>query len=315
MTKAAAPLRLGVIGARGHTGEQLLRILARHPRFDVVVASSRAQAGARVRDHVRGWPGDLRFSAPDPAQLNDLDAVVLALPNGHSAAYLEEARAETVVVDLSADHRFDPAWRYGLVERNRAGLSGARRVANPGCYATGAQLALGPALDVIRGEPCVFGVSGYSGAGTTPSRKNDVDVLRDNLLPYALVGHVHEREISHHLGRPVRFTPHVAAFFRGISLTLSVSLRAPLSAAALRERYAAAYAREPLVEVCDAIPEVRDNVGRPVVRVGGFATEGKRAVWVATLDNLLKGAATQAVQNLNLACGLPEHTALGLEES
>jgi len=301
--------RVGVIGARGYTGRELLQILDAHPDVEISVAASGSAAGRPVTDEVPSFSKGLRFTEPEPEACSGLDAVLLALPNDTSAPFvdvIERASPDTVVVDLSADHRFSDDWVYGLVERNRHALQGARRIANPGCYATGMQLAIAPLLDVLAQDPVVFGVSGYSGAGTTPSRKNDPEVLADNLLPYALAGHVHEREASRHLGTPVRFMPHVASFFRGISLTIALTARAELARDDVLARYRAAYADEPLVEIVDTIPEVKDNAGQHGVRIGGFSVDGRRLVVVATLDNLLKGAATQAVQNLNLGLGLDE---------
>ncbi|MFO0661572.1 MAG: Asd/ArgC dimerization domain-containing protein [Polyangiaceae bacterium] len=152
-------------------------------------------------------------------------------------------------------------------------------------------------------------MSGYSGAGTTPSPKNDPELLRDNLMPYSLVGHVHEREVSRHLGKTVRFMPHVAPFFRGIMLTISTELSQPISSAAeLMARYESRYRDKSLIRVQKDAPWVRDVMNRHEVVVGGFAVDptGTHAVVVVTIDNLLKGAATQALQNLNLALGFDE---------
>jgi N-acetyl-gamma-glutamyl-phosphate reductase len=232
---------------------------------------------------------------------------------------LDRARPETVLLDVSADHRFDDAWEYGLPEINRARLRGARRIANPGCYATAAALAVAPLREGdLRGRLATvvhaFGVSGYSGAGATPSPRNDVALLRDNLIPYSLVDHTHEREVMRHAG-PVWLLPHVASFFRGITMTVSVNFSEPVPRASLRDGYARFYAGEPLLHVVDDIPLVRDAVNHPHATLGGFATgerddgahsSSRHGVLVVTLDNLLKGAASQAVQNLNLALGLPE---------
>jgi N-acetyl-gamma-glutamyl-phosphate reductase common form len=305
--------RIGLVGARGFTGRELLRLIAAHPELELALACSGSAAGKPVRDVAPELDTDLTFVAPDPSRLADLDAVVLALPNEASAPYVEAAADEQVVVDLSADHRFDDRWAYGLPERRRATLRGARRIANPGCYATGAQLAIGPLVEVLRGEPVIFGVSGYSGAGAKPSRKNDLDVLKDNLVPYAPQGHVHEREVSRHLGHRVRFHPHVAAWFQGIALTVSMSLTRPLDLAELDARYRAAYDGEPLVDYGEVAPEVRDISGRPGAAVGGLTVDDEgRVVVVATLDNLLKGAAVQALQNLNLALGYDELTGIAI---
>lgn len=296
-------LRVGLVGARGYVGAELIALLAGHPGLELAFAASRQGVG----EAVAGAPG-LRMDALTPETVAGwgADAVVLALPNELTRAYVPMIAADTVIVDLSADHRFDPTWVYGLPERGRARIVGARRIANPGCYATGMQLGLAPLLGLLAGPPQVFGVSGYSGAGTTPSPRNDPARLRDNLLPYALIGHLHEREVAHQLGHPLHFTPHVASFFRGISLTIAAPLKRPETAASLLARYREAYAGEPLVAVGAEIPEVARAAGRHGVCIGGFAAEGARAVLVVTLDNLLKGAATQALQNLNLALGLAE---------
>jgi N-acetyl-gamma-glutamyl-phosphate reductase len=315
--------RVVVVGARGHTGAELLPLLHHHPRFELVAVGSSSAAGEPVSAHIRGMEDcRLAFTDIQPQDLAGLeaDACVLALPNGVAARYVEvidRHRPQTVIVDLSADHRFDPAWAYGQPERFSDLLAGARRIANPGCYATGMQLGLAPLIDQLSGAPAAFGVSGYSGAGTTPSRKNDPAVLADNLLPYTLVDHMHEREVAHHIGHALRFLPHVAPFFRGISLSFAVETREPQTEQGLLERYRDFYAGFPLVGVRAAIPEVRDVRGTHDVVLGGFCVSSldpHRVSLVAVLDNLLKGAATQAVQNLNLAFGLDALTGLAVKE-
>ena len=302
-----------VVGARGYTGSELLPLLWRHPDIELKAVGSRSAAGQAVADKVPGLEGcALAFSDITPASLgaHPADAYVLALPNGQAKEYVAAIDAlgtDTVVVDLSADHRFDDTWVYGQPERFGDRIRGARRIANPGCYATGMQLALAPLVDRLRAPPVAFGVSGYSGAGRTPSRRNDPDVLRDNLLPYALADHVHEREVSHHLGHEVRFLPHVAPFFRGISLTVSALIDPPMEPAGLEALYRAAWEDHPLVTVQEQAPEVAQVRGRHGVIIGGFTASrfapGQVSL-VCVLDNLLKGAATQALQNLNLAFGL-----------
>ena len=315
-------IRVGLVGARGHVGTELIRLLANHPGFEIAFVSSREREGQRLADHEAAYGGGLRYTSLDAAGVaaSGVDAVVLGLPNGLAAPYvaaLDAQAPQTVIVDLSADFRFDAAWAYGLPERNRAGLAGARRISNPGCYSTAMQLALAPMLDLLDGPAQCFGVSGYSGAGTTPSDKNDPAKLHDNLMPYALVNHVHEREVTRHLGHPVEFMPHVAPHFRGITMTVNAHLREPTSLDALRARYAAAYTNEPLVRVVDGAPWVSRIANRHGVEIGGFALSdnGRRLVVVATLDNLLKGAATQALQNLNLAFGLAETAGITVEWS
>lgn len=305
--------RLGLIGARGYVGAELIRLIAAHPRFELSLVSSRERAGQAVADHHPEVGGDLRYVDASPASIAEhaLDAVVLALPNGMAAPYvsaLNAAAAATVVLDLSADYRFDPDWYYGLPELTRSTYRGQKRISNPGCYATAMQLALAPMREWLAGPAQCFGVSGYSGAGTTPSDKNDPEKLRDNLMPYSLIGHVHEREVSLQLGAATQFLPHVAPHFRGLTITANLTLSKAFSLEQVRERYRDFYAGEPLVAVQDEAPWVSAIAGKPGALLGGFtlAEDGRRLVLVSALDNLLKGAATQALQNLNLAFGYPE---------
>lgn len=326
----AARASVALIGARGYVGTELMALIAGHPGLRLSLVSSRELAGqpvpAALGGPVDGDGGGLHYCQLEPEGVaarvasDRPDVWILALPNGLSApwvAAIDAVSPEAVIVDLSTDHRaasLDPAsgWVYGLPERNRPALQGARRVANPGCYATGVQLGLGPILDLLVAAPHAFGVSGYSGAGTTPSPRNDPEALRDNLMPYALTGHAHEAEVRGQLGRTVHFMPHVAPFFRGLALTLSFEVAPGVTRDDLVARYVARYADEPLVRYGEALPLVRDAAGDHGVRLGGLAFEpatGHGAIAV-TLDNLLKGAATQALQNVNLALGLPERLGL-----
>lgn len=341
---------VGIVGARGHTGAELIQLLAGHPGFELAAVSSRELDGQRVADHVPQYAGGLCYRSLAHEELGSLglDAWVLALPNGKSDACLASlatvdapgvsgaagaadasnrtlpfdpdggpasASRAPVIVDLSADHRFDDAWYYGLPELTRDGYSGQRLIANPGCYASAMQLAVAPMLDLLAGPVQCFGVSGYSGAGTTPSDRNDVAKLHDNLMPYALVDHLHEREVGRHLGTDVEFMPHVAPHFRGITLTANMHLQEPVSAEAVEAAYRVRYEDEPLIRVTTDAPWVSRIAGRHGVEIGGFtvSADGHRLVVVATLDNLLKGAATQALQNLNLAFGYPEVQGIPLD--
>jgi N-acetyl-gamma-glutamyl-phosphate reductase len=308
---------VGIVGARGHTGAELIRLVAAHPGLELAFVSSRELAGQPVREHVAEYTGALRYEnlSHEDVAAKAADAVVLALPNGKAGEIvtaIDAVKPDTVIVDLSADFRFDERWYYGLPELTRGAYAGQRRIANPGCYATAMQLAIAPLKDELAAPPACFGVSGYSGAGTTPSDRNDPLKLRDNLMPYALADHVHEREVTRQLGVPVEFMPHVAPHFRGITMTVNLWLRQSMTREAVKARYADFYADEPLVRVVDEAPWVSAIAGRHHAEIGAFtlAPGGKRVVVVATLDNLLKGAATQALQNLNLALGFDEWSAI-----
>lgn len=305
MTTVSDTHPVGIVGARGYTGAELVRLVEIHPALSLVFAGSRELAGRPV-------PGvdDMEFESlgPDDLSPREVDAVFLALPDGASEPYVAALEDDVAIVDISADHRFDDTWQYGLPELFREKLSGAMRIANPGCYATVSQIALAPLVESVSGVPAVFGVSGYSGAGSTPSPRNDPERLADNLMPYKLVGHNHERETIRHLGIEVRFIPHVHPAFRGLLVTAHIPLAEPSTPEEIRGRFEARFGQEPLIEIRDAIPELKEGANRPGVIVGGFETsdDGLNAVVIAAEDNLLKGAAVQAIQNLNLALGLPE---------
>ena len=310
--------RIGLVGARGHVGAELIALLAAHPGFELGLVSSRERDGQPVADHVPAYTGGLRYRniGDDALAGEDMDAYVFALPNGKAVLCVEPiaaAKPDAVMIDLSADHRFDGGWYYGLPELTRGDYRDQKRISNPGCYATAMQLAIAPMRDLLAGPAQCFGVSGYSGAGTTPSDKNDPDKLRDNLMPYALAGHLHEQEVTRHLA-PVQFMPHVAAYFRGLTVTANLHLALAVSMDEVHARYRGRYDAEPLVEVQDPAPWASAIAGRHGAVVGGFtlADDGRRLVVVSALDNLLKGAATQALQNLNLAFGYDEFEGIPL---
>jgi len=324
------PFLIGLVGARGHTGRELIRLIAAHPDLMLAYAVSREWAGRPVAEIAPEERDGCIFEAlgPDETAKRRADVVILALPDGAGAPYVEAIDRHAprrVIVDLSADRRFDGAWAYGLPELNRAALNGARRIANPGCYATAMQLALAPLVERLEGPASVFGVSGYSGAGTKPGPRNDVERLKDNLMPYALAGHTHEREASRHLGAPVRFSPHVHPAFSGLIVTVHAPLRAPIDKPDLMRLFEKKYANEPLIALRNAPPELKDGTGRSGVLIGGFDVggdglgneqrQGRWAVVCAAEDNLLKGAAVQAMQNVNLALGLDEMTGLSASGS
>ena len=309
---------IGIVGARGYVGVELIKLISTHPHFVLGFVSSRELNGQRVADHVPDYREELRYTSIHHETLGDqdVDAYVLALPNGKAAvcvAGIESGNPDAVILDLSADYRFDDDWHYGLPELTRKTYAGQKRISNPGCYATAMQLAIAPMRDLLTGPVQCFGVSGYSGAGTTPSDKNDPSKLHDNLMPYTLIDHLHEREVSRHLA-PVEFMPHVAAHFRGLTITANLHLSEATTLDAVRARYRDRYADENLIRLSDEAPWVSPIARRHDVEIGGFtlSDDGKRLVVVSVLDNLLKGAATQALQNLNVAFGHDEFAGIVL---
>jgi N-acetyl-gamma-glutamyl-phosphate reductase/acetylglutamate kinase len=318
------PARVALIGARGYTGQALINLLNSHPHMDLRHVSSRELAGTKLKGYEKRDITYENLTAEDVRLMEergDIDCWVMALPNGVCKPFVdavEEGKGpnNSVIVDLSADYRFDSKWTYGLPELvNRADIAKATRISNPGCYATAAQLGIAPLVPFLGGQPTIFGVSGYSGAGTKPSPKNDVENLTGNIIPYSLTDHIHEREISTHLGAPVAFIPHVAVWFQGIHHTISIPLKEKMTSRDIRNLYQERYAGERLVKVIGEPPSVKAISGKHGVEIGGFGvhSSGERVVVCATIDNLLKGAATQCLQNMNLALGFAEYEGIPLD--
>ncbi|MEM6648826.1 MAG: N-acetyl-gamma-glutamyl-phosphate reductase [Pseudomonadota bacterium] len=305
------PYTVGLVGARGHVGREMMALIEASPDFELVMATSREHDGKMISAVFDMLKSDVIFEAltPDAVAARGCDILVLGLPNGLAAPYVEaiEANApKTLLLDLSADYRHEPGWVFGLSDLLPHDIKDATRIANPGCYATAAILALYPLKDIISGGVSVFGVSGYSGAGTTPGPKNDPDRLRDNILPYGFSGHGHQTEISKTIGHPVRFMPHVASFFRGLITTVSVSLKPGVSLAEIEQLYQDAYADNPTVHLQEDPPELREVASTPNAIIGGMALDESTNMLALSCvhDNLLKGAASQAMDNLRLALDL-----------
>jgi N-acetyl-gamma-glutamyl-phosphate reductase common form len=304
-------IRVGLIGARGYVGRELIGELDRSGEFELVYASSRALAGQELRE-TEGLSGLRRFGglvardlSPEEAAVESVDVVVLGLPNGLARLYVQALGHIPLIIDLSADHRHQDGWVYGSPELNGEALPGARRIANPGCYATAANLAVFGLLPACRGPISVFGVSGYSGAGTTPSPKNDPEVLKDNILPYGFGGHGHEGEIAAATGRSIVFAPHVASFFRGLIVTVVAPLTQAFTAQELAAMAEERFAPYPKVRVQPELPQLKDAAGTDFCIIGGMAVsqDGRSVTVSSVLDNLRKGAATQALENIRLALG------------
>ncbi|CAG8447480.1 1030_t:CDS:10 [Funneliformis caledonium] len=326
---STSPARVALIGARGYTGRNLISLLNAHPHLSLSHVSSRELEGQKLDGYTKDDIKYVNLKAEQVKEMQkngEVDCWVMALPNGVCAPFVQAVNegqvGKSLIVDLSADYRFTDEWTYGLPGRlihlelgDRNAITKATRISNPGCYATGSQIAIAPLIPYISESPTVFGVSGYSGAGTKPSPKNDPEFLKDNLIPYALTDHIHEREVSHRLGTSVNFIPHVASYFQGINITANIPLNKTFKSSEIKELFEQKYAGEKLIKVVEDIPLVKDNSEKHFVKVGGFGvhSSGKRVVVVATIDNLLKGAATQALQNMNLALGYDEYAGIPLE--
>jgi N-acetyl-gamma-glutamyl-phosphate reductase len=320
-------IRVGVLGASGYAGREAVRLLAGHGKAKIALASSESEAGASLSRLARGAP-ELALTRLEDADFSHCDAVLCCLPHGESARWARVARdAGAKVVDLSADLRVPggdtPEWArgavYGLPELHRSAIAGADVVANPGCYPTAALLSIAPLLRrcLVSAPVVIDAASGVTGAGRSPKREMLFAEVAEDFRAYAVGNtHRHLAEMSHQargiaglMTPDLVFTPHLLPVKRGILETIHVTLREPLNgdAAAM---WAADYAGEPFVEVMtDRMPSLADVVGTNRVAIGIAPVAGVRTPMltiVAAIDNLVKGAAGQAVQNLNLMFGLDE---------
>ncbi|KAM0746094.1 Arg-6 protein [Meredithblackwellia eburnea MCA 4105] len=330
---SSTPKKVGLIGARGYTGSNLVALFDKHPSISLAHVSSRELAGQKLQGYSKSDITYENLSVKDIKRMEEqgaVDAWVMALPNGVCQPFVEAIDSaqggKSVIVDLSADGRFDDKWTYGLPELyNREALRTAKRISNPGCFATNNQLLLAPLLPYLSAQPSVFAISGYSGAGTKSGQEPKVtpESLANGVRPYSLTDHIHEREAGYHLGTlagapkdfSVAFVPSVAPWFQGIISTISAPLKESMRASDIKALYEERYKNESLVKVVPEVPEIQHIAGKHGVRIGGIQvhSSGKRVVAVGVIDNLLKGAATQCLQNLNLALGLEEFEGIPLD--
>ena len=337
-------IKIGIVGGTGYTGVELLRLLATHPQAEVVCITSRAEAGRQVSDLYGNLRGhfDLAFSEPDPVLLAECDLVFFATPNGTAMKMVPELLdAGTRVIDLAADFRLqDPVlWEhwygmphacadvlaeavYGLPELNREQIRSARLVANPGCYPTASALGFLPLVEngLVDNTNLVADCkSGVSGAGRGSNVAMLMGEVGESFKAYAVPGHRHLPEIRQTLswvsGQPVglTFVPHLVPMIRGIHATLYARLTG--DAGDLQAMFEQRYAAEPFVDVlpAGAHPETRSVRGVNHCRIAVHRPQdGDVVVVLSVIDNLTKGAAGQAVQNMNLMYGFDESA--GLEQ-
>ena len=331
------PHSVSVFGSAGFTGALTARLLYRHPSFELRAVTARSDVGRRLDDLYPHHRVPLELEELDLDRHAEVDAVVVAYPHGAAAPVVAELRERGVrVVDLSADFRLhDPAvygrWYrehqapellgaavYGLPELYREEIRGASLVANPGCYPTASLLALAPlARAGVVGDVVIDAKSGVSGAGRAATDKTHFVTVDENLNAYGVPRHRHIPEIEQELailGADVRITfiPHLVPLDQGELCTCYVTLTEPDAAEGLYALYAEAYADEPFVELTTTPPGVRDVRETNICRLSVHRDDRTgRVIVFGAIDNLWKGAASQAVQNLNLMLGLPEDEGIG----
>lgn len=329
-------IKVGIYGATGYTGYELVKLLQRHPAAEIVFATSQSYAGKTLADVFPAAPA-LPLIAGEDALLDGVDCVFLCLPHAAAAATAVTAlEAGVRVIDLSADFRLRDAstyaeWYahthptpellaeavYGLTEVFRDDLPGARLVANPGCYPTSVLLALRPLLlsDIVISGPIIAdSKSGVSGAGRTPTATTHFVEVADNFSPYKIGRshrHLPEMEQAIHWWRndapSLIFSPHLLPTPRGILSTLYVTLGEDVAEGDLRDLYTDAYMEEPFVRVLPAGQQASlAHVNHTNQCAIGLTLVGRTLILTSAIDNLVKGAAGQAIQNMNVVFGCPE---------
>ncbi|NPV64906.1 MAG: N-acetyl-gamma-glutamyl-phosphate reductase [Methanobacteriaceae archaeon] len=328
---------VGIIGASGYTGGELLRFLSKHPKVEIVAATSRKYAGKpinRVHPHLQDL--ELEFSDVDIDNI-DADLIFTATPHGASMKIVPMILEQDIkVIDLSGDYRFDDIetyekWYgikhegpldavYGLPEIYRDKIKNAKLVANPGCFPTGAILACMPLVYEKLAETFIIdSKTGVSGAGIKPTSVTHYPNCSDNVIPYNVTDHRHTPEIRQELSREhpvnVSFTPHLVPVIRGILTTVHTFLKEDLTPKELESIYAGFYQGEPFIKIIEEGEMLRLSAvrGSNECHIGCFETDdNRRAVIISTIDNLVKGASGQAIQNMNIMFGFDEKTSLDI---
>ena len=334
---AGAGVKVGIVGASGYTGAELLRLAAQHPDLDVVVATGDSMAGRRATDLYPSlevaYPS-LVFSEFDPEEVQDLDLVFLGLPHAASMELAPSLVGRVgCVVDLSAAFRLrDPAAYptfygfehtqlelleqavFGLPELHRAELKGARLVATPGCHVTAATLALRPLVAAGLVEPAgivVNTLTGITGAGRAPTDTNVFTNIDSNASPYGLISHRHTPEMEQEIDATLIFTPHLVPMSRGLLATCAAPAAAGCSEEAVIDALRSFYADEPFVAVLDAPPATKSVLGSNAAHVSArYDERTDTVIAMCAIDNLTKGASGGAVQAANVALGLDETAGL-----
>ena len=340
-------IRAGIIGASGYTGAEILRILSQHPDMKVTVATAREFGGKRISSLYPslGTVYKDEFSIYERDEIAEkCDVLFIGLPHGESMKIMPELFSmDKKIVDLSADFRFDDPglyekWYgvphscpglmgeavYGLPELNRERIAGARLVANPGCYPTAVVLGLLPVVEasLVSGAVVIDAKSGISGAGRKLTLETHYPQIADGITPYAILGHRHQPEMEQILSGvaegtpfPVVFIPHLVPMNRGILCTVYIHLKEKMGDSEIRDLYNDAYGDESFVHLLDEgeCPRTKAVQGSNNCHIGLVtALGGEGLVIMSAIDNLVKGASGQAVQNMNLLCGLPEDTGLAV---
>ncbi|MGZ4920827.1 MAG: N-acetyl-gamma-glutamyl-phosphate reductase [Halobacteriota archaeon] len=322
-------IRVGIIGGSGYTGSELLRLLVQHPKAEVVVVTSRALEGVAVADvhrHLKGFY-DLQFTNVDAKTVaRQTDVVFLAVPHGAAMGLVPDLIDTVKVIDLSADYRLGAEYEavygphtdpreavYGLPELHPE-VAHTQLCANPGCYPTGAILAAAPLVkEGVVAEVVFDSKSGISGAGAAPTETSHYPNLAENVIPYQITRHRHKAEIVQELDRlggvAVNFTPHVIPSIRGILTTAHLLLNTQMDGGDITSLYEAFYAGCPFIRF--NVPSLRSVRGTNFCDLAIERDNAtRRVVAMSAIDNMVKGASGQAIQNMNIMFDLDQTTGL-----
>lgn len=318
-------VRIGILGAAGYTGGELIRLLLNHPESEIVFANSESNAGNPITDVHEGLIGDTDLVFTDAMPFDEVDVVFFCFGHGKSAQFLKEHTipAKVKIIDLAQDFRIkgDHDYVYGLPEINRPEIEKALHVANPGCFATCIQLGLLPAaqMKLLNEDVAVNAITGSTGAGQKPGATTHFSWRNNNLSIYKPFQHQHIHEIKQSLiqvqgslDASIDFIPYRGDFTRGIFATMVVKTDVPFEE--IEEGYKTFYSDTAFTHYSDKPIDLKQvvNTNKALVHAEKY---GNKLLITSCIDNLLKGAVGQAVQNMNLMCGIPEKTGLRLKAS
>ncbi|WP_304516335.1 N-acetyl-gamma-glutamyl-phosphate reductase [Cecembia rubra] len=315
-------IKTAIIGAAGYTGGELLRLLLHHPTCDLIYVHSNSQKGKKVYEVHPDLIGETELEFTDKVQTDGIEAVFLGLPHGQTKGFLEEHPfpTNTVIIDLSTDFRDESdGFVYGLPEVHKSKIQEAKKIANPGCFATAIQLALLPAIaqNWVNDTAHITGITGSTGAGKALSETTHFSYRTNNISVYKLFTHQHLKEIrqtfrqiNHDFNKELLFVPYRGNFSRGIWITAYFPYDGDLKTAV--QTYKDFYQKAPFTWVSDSDIDLKQAVNTNKCILHLKKEKGQLIIYAA-IDNLLKGASGQAVQNFNLAFGLEENLGLNLK--
>ena len=324
-------LKVGIIGASGYTGYELIKLLKKHTKVELKILNSQSYEGKKVTDLYPEFSGDETFTNYSIDEINsmNLDCIFLAVPHTTAHSLVPQFKVKKII-DLSADYRFKKTEEYekvyssehkdkegnkkavyGLPELYKKKIKKAKLIANPGCYATCCILAALPIKKLAKYIVC-DSKSGWSGAGKESAYARNHDIIKENLVAYKLINHRHKPEIEQFIKTKISFTPHIIDAYQGMMATAHILLKKKITKEEIIKIFENFYKDQPFVKIVnDNIPEVKDVAKTNYCHIGGFEIdENKQLVVISVIDNLIKGASGQAIQNMNIMFGFDEKEGL-----